>query len=254
MNDSTLAATMTPTLIIAVSLLGTVLTASLFALLLLICTKRRCRKAEFSQQQYQKQDAELVQAAWNTSHTELGLDGFSPQDDLPEMFLDPDWSGDAEHLISHCIDLLKSCHVLTEQLVAHTIESSGRIKSPTEMGKIVTAAKEIRPRVDELVKAMYIPSDSKQIEEKSTALYKSVCQLLQVVRGASNRPDALAWAGEITVAIEKHMEAMQSECQSVCSSCSSIQSTASSVSCLCQQSVVMVTNQAYCCPGNTAVY
>ncbi|RMX57536.1 hypothetical protein pdam_00005782 [Pocillopora damicornis] len=269
---------MTPTLIIAVSLLGTVLTASLFALLLLICTKRRCRKAEFSQQQYQKQDAELVQAAWNTSHTELGLDGFSPQDDLvnmdplhlnisihilhtvpnafhkPEMFLDPDWSGDAEHLISHCIDLLKSCHVLTEQLVAHTLESSGTIKSPTEMNKIVTAAKEIRPRVDELVKAMYIPSDSKQIEEKSTALYKSVCQLLQVVRGASNRPDALAWAGEIIVAIEKHMEAMQSECQSVCSSCSSIQSTASSVSCLCQQSVVMVTNQAYCCPGNTAVY
>ncbi|CAH3130716.1 unnamed protein product [Pocillopora meandrina] len=245
---------MTPTLIIAVSLLGTVLTASLFALLLLICTKRRCRKAEFSQQQYQKQDAELVQAAWNTSHTELGLDGFSPQDDLPEMFLDPDWSGDAEHLISHCIDWLKSCHVLTEQLVAHTMESSGTIKSPTEMDKIVTAAKEIRPRVDELVKAMYIPSDSKQIEEKSTALYKSVCQLLQVVRGASNRPDALSWAGEIIVAIEKHMEAMQSECQPVCSSCSSLQSTASSVSCLCQQSVVMVTNQAYCCPGNMAVY
>lgn len=254
MNDSTLAAIMTPTLIIAVSLLGTVVTASLFALLFLICTKRRCRKAEFSQQQYQKQDAELVQVAWNTSHTELGLDGFSPQDDLPEMFLDPDWSGNAEHLISQCIDLLKSCHVLTEQLVAHTMESSGTIKSPTEMDKIVTAAKEIRPRVDELVKAMYIPSDSKQIEEKSTALYKSVCQLLQVVRGASNRPDALAWAGEIIVAIEKHMEAMQSECQSVCSSCSSIQSTASSVSCLCQQSVVMVTNQAYCCPGNTAVY
>ena len=23
-----------------------------------------------------------MQAAWNTSHTELGLDGFSPQDDL----------------------------------------------------------------------------------------------------------------------------------------------------------------------------
>ena len=50
------------------------------------------------------------------------------------------------HLISHCIDLLKSCHVLTEQLVAHTMESSGTIKSPTEMDKIVTAAKEIRPR------------------------------------------------------------------------------------------------------------
>ncbi|PFX28649.1 transmembrane protein 98-like [Stylophora pistillata] len=245
---------MTPALIIPISILGTVLTVSLFALLLLICTKRRCRKAEFSQQQYQKQDAELVEAAWNTSRSEPGLDGFSPQDDLPEMFLDPDWSGDAENLILHCIDLLKSCHVLTEQLVAHTMESSGTIKSPTEMDKIVTAAKNIRPRVDELVKAMYTPSDSKQIEERSTALYKSVCQLLQVVRSASNRPDTLAWAGEIIVAIEKHMKAMQLECQSVCSSCSSIQSTASSESCLCQQSVVMVTNQAYCYPRNTVVY
>lgn len=50
------------------------------------------------------------------------------------------------NLILHCIDLLKSCHVLTEQLVAHTMESSGTIKSPTEMDKIVTAAKNIRPR------------------------------------------------------------------------------------------------------------
>ena len=44
---------MTPVLIIAISLLGTVLMASLLALLLLICTKRRCRKAELSHNRYQ---------------------------------------------------------------------------------------------------------------------------------------------------------------------------------------------------------
>lgn len=43
---------MTPVLIIAISLLGTILMASLLALLLLICTKRRCRKAQLAQAQY----------------------------------------------------------------------------------------------------------------------------------------------------------------------------------------------------------
>ena len=50
------------------------------------------------------------------------------------------------NVISHCIELLKSCHVLTEQLVAYTMESSGMIKSPTEVNNIVAAAKNIRPR------------------------------------------------------------------------------------------------------------
>ena len=50
------------------------------------------------------------------------------------------------NLISHCIDLLKSCHALTEQLVTYTMESSGIIKSQTEMDNIVAAAKNIRPR------------------------------------------------------------------------------------------------------------
>lgn len=244
---------MTPVLIIAISLLGTIMMASLLALLLLLCTKRRCRKAQLARTQYQKQDAELVKVTGNKSHGELGLGGYSPEDDLPEMFLDPDWNGDAENVISHCIELLKSCHVLTEQLVAYTMESSGMIKSPTEVNNIVAAAKNIRPRVDELVKAMYTPSDSKQIEEKSTALYKSVCKLLQVVQGASNKPDTLDWADEIILSIEKHMEAMQSGCHSMCSSCSSIQSSASSVSCLCRQAVVVVTNQAYCYALNTPV-
>ena len=49
-------------------------------------------------------------------------------------------------MISHCIELLKSCHLLTGQLVAYTMESSGMIKSPTEVDNIVAAAKNIRPR------------------------------------------------------------------------------------------------------------
>jgi len=228
---------MTPIIIAAIGLLGTILMASLLALLLIFCTRRKCGKVNLTsghaKTQNQKQDTELISASWNKPRSDSGLGGFSPEDDLPEMFLDPDWSGDAENLISHCIDLLKSCHILTGRLVAYTMESASMIKSPSEIDSIVAAAKNIQPRVDELVVAMYTPSDSKQIEERSTALYKAVCHLLQVVQGASNRPDTLGWADEIIGSIEKHMEAMQSGCPSTCSSCLSIQSSASSESCLC---------------------
>lgn len=50
------------------------------------------------------------------------------------------------NLISHCIDLLKSCHILTARLVAYTMENTCMIKSPRDMTNIVAAAKHIQPR------------------------------------------------------------------------------------------------------------
>ena len=50
------------------------------------------------------------------------------------------------NLISHCIDLLKACHILTGRLVSYTMDSSANVKSPNEMVNIVTAAKDIQPR------------------------------------------------------------------------------------------------------------
>lgn len=246
---------MTPVIIVALGLLGTIVMGSILALLLIFCMKQKCGKMDLTsglaKTKFQNQGTELVRASWNKSHNESGLVGFSPEDDLPEMFLDPDWNGDAENLISHCIDLLKSCHILTARLVAYTMENTCMIKSPRDMTNIVAAAKHIQPRVDELVIAMYTPSDSKQIEERSTALYKSVCHLLQTIQSASSRPDTLGWADEIIVAIERHMEALQNGGHSTCSSSLSIQSSTSSESCLCQQPTVVITNQAFSYPHNT---
>ena len=71
----------------------------------------------------------------------------------------------------------------------------------------------------------------------------------KVIQGASSKPESFGWADEIIVFMEKHMEAMQSECSdSKCSSCLSIQSTASSAEAcqLCRQPAMVITNQAYC--------
>ncbi|KAK3735979.1 hypothetical protein QZH41_014124, partial [Actinostola sp. cb2023] len=86
--------------------------------------------------------------------------------DLSEVFLDPDWQGDAESLVCHCVEVLKSCHHLTDKLVAYTVENGSKIQSQEYMKNILSAAKNISPKVDELVEAMYTPSDSRQIEEK----------------------------------------------------------------------------------------
>ncbi|XP_029190492.2 transmembrane protein 98-like [Acropora millepora] len=244
---------------IALGLLGTLVVASLLTLLLIFCSKRKCGKVRLmflkaNRRQCKNQDTELVKASWNLSHNETNLTGFSPEDNLPEMFLDPDWNGDAESLVSHCIELLKSCHMLTGSLVAYTKENSCIIKSSQDMDNIVAAAKQIQPRVDELVAAMYTPSNSKQIEQSSTGLHKSVCYLLQVVRGVAKRPDLLSWAEEITASIEKHVEAMQLGCQSLCSSCPSIQSSGSSECSTCQQqSTSVITNPAYTYPYSASV-
>lgn len=241
---------------IALGLLGTLVVASLLTLLLIFCSKRKCGKVllmslKAKRRQHKNQDTELVKASWNLSHNETSLTGFSPEDNLPEMFLDPDWNGDAESLVSHCIELLKSCHMLTASLVAYTKENSCIIKSSQDMDNIVAAAKQIQPRVDELVAAMYTPSNSKQIEQSSTGLHKSVCYLLQVVRGVAKRPDLLSWAEEITASIEKHVEAMQFL---MSSSCPSIQSSGSSECSTCQQqSTSVITNPAYTYPYSTSV-
>uniref|UniRef100_A0A674GVB6 Transmembrane protein 98 n=1 Tax=Taeniopygia guttata TaxID=59729 RepID=A0A674GVB6_TAEGU len=57
-----------------------------------------------------------------------------------------DWVEDASGLVSHCIAILKICHTLTEKLVAMTMGSGARVKSPASLGDIIVVAKRISPR------------------------------------------------------------------------------------------------------------
>ena len=65
----------------------------------------------------------------------------------------------------HCIAILKTCHHLTERLVGMTMNNSDKI-SQEMLTDLVTIAKRINPRVDEVVQSMYPPLDARLLEAR----------------------------------------------------------------------------------------
>ena len=66
----------------------------------------------------------------------------------------------------HCIAILKTCHHLTERLVGMTMSNSEKIRTQEMLTDIVTVAKRINPRVDEVVQSMYPPLDPRLLEAR----------------------------------------------------------------------------------------
>uniref|UniRef100_A0A8C9G2U4 Transmembrane protein 98 n=1 Tax=Pavo cristatus TaxID=9049 RepID=A0A8C9G2U4_PAVCR len=64
------------------------------------------------------------------------------------------------------------CHTLTEKLVAMTMGSGARVKSPSSLGDIIVVAKRISPRVDDVVRSMYPPLDPKLLDRVGHADFR----------------------------------------------------------------------------------
>ncbi|NWY49517.1 TMM98 protein, partial [Chionis minor] len=120
-----------------------------------------------------------------------------------------DWVEDASGLVSHCIAILKICHTLTEKLVAMTMGSGARVKSPASLGDIIVVAKRISPRVDDVVRSMYPPLDPKLLDARAAALLLSVSHLVLVTRSACRQPAARHWVERSLAAAEEHMAVLR---------------------------------------------
>ena len=69
-------------------------------------------------------------------------------------------------LVPHCIAILKTCHNLTEKMVGMTMGNTQQLRTPETLMDIVTIAKRISPRVDDVVKSMYPPLDPRLLEAR----------------------------------------------------------------------------------------
>ncbi|XP_050841528.1 transmembrane protein 98 isoform X2 [Serinus canaria] len=116
---------------------------------------------------------------------------------------------DTKGLVSHCIAILKICHTLTEKLVAMTMGSGARVKSPASLGDIIVVAKRISPRVDDVVRSMYPPLDPKLLDARAAALLLSVSHLVLVTRSACRQPAARHWVERSLAAAEEHMAVLR---------------------------------------------
>lgn len=196
--------------IVAIGVLATIFLAS-FVALVVVCRQRYCRPKDLLHPYDTKPIVDLIGAMETQSEpSELELDDVVITNPHIEAILEnEDWIQDASGLVSHCIAILKICHTLTEKLVAMTMGSGSRVKSPSSLSDVIVAAKRISPRVDDVVRSMYPPLDPKLLDARAAALLLSVTHLVLVTRSACPQPGDRDWVDRSLAAAEQHMEALR---------------------------------------------
>ncbi|PIO26909.1 hypothetical protein AB205_0058320 [Aquarana catesbeiana] len=196
--------------IVAIGVLATIFLAS-FVALVVVCRQRYCRTKNLLTHYNNKPTVDLIGAMETQSEpSELELDDVvitNPQ--IEAILEDEDWIEDASGLVSHCISILKICHTLTERLVAMTMGSGAKMKSPSSLSEIIIVAKRISPRVDDVVRSMYPPLDPKLLDARTTALLLSVSHLVLVTKNACHLSVGLDWIDQSLSAAEEHMQVLR---------------------------------------------
>ncbi|CAI9596424.1 unnamed protein product [Staurois parvus] len=196
--------------IVAIGVLATIFLAS-FVALIVVCRQRYCRTKNLLTHYNNKPTVDLIGAMETQSEpSDLELDDVvitNPQ--IEAILEDEDWIEDASGLVSHCISILKICHTLTEKLVAMTMGSGAKMKSPSSLSEIIIVAKRISPRVDDVVRSMYPPLDPKLLDARTTALLLSVSHLVLVTKNACHLKVGLDWIDQSLSAAEEHMQVLR---------------------------------------------
>ncbi|KAM4033294.1 transmembrane protein 98 isoform 1-T2 [Anomaloglossus baeobatrachus] len=196
--------------IVAIGVLATIFLAS-FVALVVVCRQRYCRTKNLLTHYNNKPTVDLIGAMETQSEpSDLELDDVvitNPQ--IEAILEDEDWIEDASGLVSHCISILKICHTLTEKLVAMTMGSGAKMKTPSSLSDIIVVAKRISPRVDDVVRSMYPPLDPKLLDARTTALLLSVSHLVLVTKNACHLTVGMDWIDQSLSAAEEHMQVLR---------------------------------------------
>lgn len=199
---------------VAIGILATIFVGA-FACLLFVCRQKYCRKRDLisSQHNVNNPDVQLVdnmEGGQDNNGVDLELDDvkLTPAN-IEEILQDELWVTDVTGLIPHCIAILRTCHLLTEKLVAMTMRDGGTMKSPETMTDIIAIAKRINPRVDEVVRSMYPPLDSRLLEARCTALVLSVTHLVLLTKNACRMSGMLDWIDQSLADVEDHLQVLR---------------------------------------------
>uniref|UniRef100_A0A673AFC9 Transmembrane protein 98 n=1 Tax=Sphaeramia orbicularis TaxID=375764 RepID=A0A673AFC9_9TELE len=182
--------------IVAIGVLATIFLAS-FVALVVVCRHRYCHPHDLLHHFDSKPTVDLIGAMETQSEpSELELDDVVITNPHIEAILEnEDWIEDASYI----------CHTLTEKLVAMTMGSGAKVKAPASLSDIITVAKRISPRVDDVVRSMYPPLDPILLDARATALLLSVSHLVLVTRNACHMSGSMDWIDQSLHAAEDHM-------------------------------------------------
>lgn len=198
---------------IAIGILSTIFVGSVVALVF-VC-RQKCRKeTDLISQQHSETSRPDVQLIEEDSQRP-GSAGVELEDvqisdpKLDQILKDENWVDDVTGLVPHCLSVLKTCKYLTEQLVGMTMGNSQTIQTQELLTEVVTVAKRISPRVDEVVVAMYPPLDPRLLEARCTALVLSVNHLVLVTKHACHLSGEMDWIDQKMADVEEHLRVLR---------------------------------------------
>lgn len=190
---------------VAIAVLAVVFVGSLVALIL-VCRHRYCMHTDLISRHTAdfRPDVQLISGC--DDHADVELDDVRLHPDIEKILDDDQWIDDATGLIPHCLAILKTCHQLTERLVAMTMGSVPHTNQ--RLCEIIDVAKRISPRVDDVVRSMYPPLDARLLEARSTALILSVTHLTLVTRSVCN-VTTFDWIDDSLAEMDEHLRVLR---------------------------------------------
>ncbi|KAL5006359.1 hypothetical protein ScPMuIL_015165 [Solemya velum] len=192
---------------IAIGVLATIFVASLVGLIV-VCKQKYCKKPDLITTQHKdtQPDVQLIDEGVSQCQTGVELEDVQiTPPNIEQILKDERWVDDASGLVPHCISILKICHHLSERLVAMAMGNTDQIHSPELLIEIVTIAKRINPRVDEVVSSMYPPMDPRLLEARCAALVLSVSHLVLVTKHACKFSGLLDWIDQSLADVDDHL-------------------------------------------------
>lgn len=190
---------------VAIAVLAVVFLGSLLALIL-VCRHRYCHRSDLLSKHVadSRPDVHLISSLDDLPEVELDEMRLHP--DIEKILDDDQWIDDATGLIPHCLAILKTCHQLTEQLVAMTMTSIPQTHH--RIWEIIEVARKISPRVDDVVRSMYPPLDPRLLEARLTAVILSVTHLSLVTRSVCN-VTSFDWIEESLTEMDGHIKVLR---------------------------------------------
>ncbi|XP_071477561.1 transmembrane protein 98-like [Diadema antillarum] len=198
--------------IVAIAILGILFVASFIGLV--VACRHRCRLLDINLKESMNQSGRLNLALVDDAEMphedyEVELRDVCSNNNLDKILEDEAWVDDASGLMPHCIAILRTCHELTEKLVAMTMGNPHHLKSSESVSDIVVVAKRINPRVDDVVKCMYPPIDPRLLEARSAALLLSLQHLVLVTKQACQMSSYVEWIDGAIQRMESHLQVLR---------------------------------------------
>lgn len=183
--------------------------------LVLICRRKYCKGPDYLTRQYLENepdnnlvgaDEELYEDA---GYNGVELDDVRTRDRIDLIIQDDHWVSDVTGLAPHCLAILKIAHLLTDKLVSMSLNSDQQLQSPETMTELVSVARRIGPRVDDVVNAMYPPLDPRLLEARCSALVLSVSHLVLLTKSTSRLTTLLDWVDQSLADVDDHLQALR---------------------------------------------